>query len=609
MRIILMAFLGWTALFLFMPAYAADETQTIVIVDATAQMTAPLGQQRKIDLVKGSVNAAVSRMGPASSLSLWAFGTNPQKKCEDIGELVPLKAASLAVPAFEKALSPIQPKAARAPAFDTVQSALRALGEGKDKPASIVLIAGTGDDCVGDICSSAERLHAVYPQAKLTVLGLRMGDQAAANFACAAKAMGGGFTAVKSGADLDRTLRQALNIGPNQAPQKQPSTANVPGVQAEKSIADKNADSAGVTSAAPPDSQPAQQDAEEKHLASPAPQPEPNTILSAVLATSMPPLDAGVTWEIYKVTLTPTGQTRVADAPTWTSGGGQAKIKLPEGRYLAQAAYGYATATDEFTVAGEKTEKTISLEAGTIAAEAFQTRDGPSADGTFFVLYRRKTAVALEELGRSSETPALFHVNAGDYVLSASAGLAKLETNVKVEAGKVSAVRLALNVGTLEIKTSEVSGTAQSLPVWHRIYSLAADSTKAMPLLRVAGATQRVQLPAGSYRLETIYGNASEESVASVTAGQVTQQVVALNAGEAKVSLPAGKTDKVCAVYEAGTDHQADPIARAAGSEISFVLKAGLYDLECRGKGATAPTKQAQIRVVAGETQSAKIEE
>ena len=67
----------------------------------------------------------MSRMNPGAAFALWAFGSSPQKKCEDINELVPLQAAGGAVRTLDKALSTLQPKAARAPAMDALQAALK----------------------------------------------------------------------------------------------------------------------------------------------------------------------------------------------------------------------------------------------------------------------------------------------------------------------------------------------------------------------------------------------------------------------------------------------------------------------------------------------------
>ena len=583
-------------------ATAAAEGRAILVLDATAQMSAQLGQHRKIDAVKTAVAAAASRMDRQVSLAVWAFGTNPARKCDDKGELVSLQPAGTAAAALDRALSPVQPRAGRAPVFATLQAALTAAGEPKDASISAVIIAGTGDDCAGDICSEAQKLHATYPNAKLTVLGAGMSEQPAANFTCAAKAMGGSFTAVKTATDLDKLLRQTLDISADAKPAK-PAAQATPPENAKPQAGEKKQATAAPEPAAPPPP------AETKPAVQPAPPPEPNAVLSAALASGSPALGTGVTWEVYKINTTATGQTKTAENPSWVGGGGQAQIKLAEGRYLVRAGYGFTSGEDTIAVNGSKVEKTVTLNAGTIAAEGLQVPGGGAAEGVFFILSRRKQGGGLEELGRASASPTAFHVSAGDYVLSASAGPAGLISNVKVEAGKVSLVRMALNVGTLEIKTYEAEGAARTVPAWHQIFPAAGASKKPAPLLTVEGAVHRVQLPAGEYRLETEYGNARVESTVSVAAGQAVTKSVILSAGQAKVSVPAGKPARVCAVYEAGADRNAGPAGRAAGTVLSFILKAGTYEIECRAQGAPAPAKPAEIRVVAGETQEAKLAE
>ena len=219
----------------------------------------------------------------------------------------------------------------------------------------------------------------------------------------------------------------------------------------------------------------------------------------------------------------------------WTGGGGQAKIRLAEGQYSVEATYGLATGHENLTVAATKIEKVIALAAGSIAAEALQARQGPKAEDVFFKVYRRKRGSEREELARSSASPALFQVNAGDYVIVASAGLAQAETPVTVVAGKVATANLTLNVGTLAIKTFAVQGAAKPLPAWHRVFSAKGRTGK--PLATAAGPEHRLQLPEGKYIVETSYGQAVQESAITITAGQVTAETVILNGGEAKIDL------------------------------------------------------------------------
>jgi len=592
---------------------AGGETRAVIVLDATAQMNAHLGQRTKIDLARTSISGALAKLGPQAKVSLWTFGGTPQKKCEDRSEVVPGQARDAALPALTKALARIEPKAARAPSLLAVGDAIKAFGNDK-QPVAAVLIAGTGDDCAPDVCAAARALHDASPQAKLTVFGLGANEKAAAAYTCAAKAMGGSFTAVKSSADLDRALRQTLADAETEAAKAAPAgetaapaspataPAWTPNADADKAAAAKTGDPAPALAATPT--------VEEKTAPQAPPQPEPNAVLSAALAPGLPPLDAGVTWEIFKMVSTPTGQIRPADAPLWLGGGGSAKAKLPDGRYKVHVTYGLATTSGEFAVEGGKTERVLSLDAGTVAAEALRSPGGEPAADAFFTLYRKSASGgSREEVARSSISPAIFQVNTGDYTLVATAGLSRLETSVRVEAGKVSVVSITLNVGTLAIKTLAAQNAQTPVSAWHRISAegASANGKARAPVLRPAGVSPRIDLPAGAYRLETVYGAVRDIRTVNVAAGQTTAETVVLDAGEAKIALPASKQNGICAIFEAGGDRKAPPMVRAAGTEPRFILKAGRYDLECRAKDKPEPLRQAEIVVVAGEVKTTNL--
>ncbi|MBT3070846.1 VWA domain-containing protein [Rhodomicrobium sp. Az07] len=559
-------------------AGAAAEARAVIVLDATAQMNAHLGGRKKIAIARASISGALAKLGPKASVSLWTFGGNPQKKCEDRADVLSGQKREASPPALTKALARIRPKASRAPALSAVEEAVKA--QGGDGPVSAVLIAGTGDDCAADVCAAARALHDAAPQAKLTVFGLGANEKAAAAYTCAANAMGGTFTAIKAPADLDKALRQTFADAQAEAAKAAPA----------------------ATSLSP---------AEDKPAAPPAPlQPEPNVVLSATLAPGLPPLDAGVTWKILKMTRTPTGQMRAAEAPLWVGAGGQAKAKLPEGRYKVNLAYGLTTADAEFAVEGSRVERTIALDAGTIAAEALKSPGGEPAAGAFFTLYRQGANGAREEIGRSSIAPAVFQVNGGNYIIAAMAGLAKVEAPVRVEGGKVSVVSMTLNVGTLAIKALAAPAATTPVSAWHRLF---ADDTSPVakpgaPLLRLSGASPRIDLPAGTYRLETVYGTIRDVRTVSVAAGRTTAENIVLDAGEAKILMPPGKQEGICAVSEAGARADAAPI-RAAGGEPRFILKAGRYDLECRAKNKPDAPRRAEIVVVAGEVKTTNLGE
>ena len=90
------------------------------------------------------------------------------------------------------------------------------------------------------MCDEAKKLRTAYPNAKLSVLGIGMSEQPAANFSCAAKAMGGEFTAVKLATDLDKLLRQAFGVSLDGKPAKH-STAVAPPPEPDEGAGKKQA--------------------------------------------------------------------------------------------------------------------------------------------------------------------------------------------------------------------------------------------------------------------------------------------------------------------------------------------------------------------------------
>ena len=188
----------------------AEQARTVVILDATAQMAANLGQKRKFDWAKSGISGAASRMEPGGSFTLWAFGTSSREKMRGYQRAGSASGRRRQPAHVGQGAGHASAESGAGPGNGCLAGSAQVGRRADGKPVSAVLVAGTGDDCIGDICGAAGRLHGLYPHAKLTVLGMSMSEQASANFTCAAKAMGGAFIGVKSGADLERHLREAF---------------------------------------------------------------------------------------------------------------------------------------------------------------------------------------------------------------------------------------------------------------------------------------------------------------------------------------------------------------------------------------------------------------
>ena len=178
-------------------------------------------------------------------------------------------------------------------------------------------------------------------------------------------------------------------------------------------------------------------------------------------------------------------------------------MRLAEGRYLVRASYGYARAEDTFAVNGSKTEKTISLNAGTIAAEGMLAQGAGAAEGVFFILSRRRQGGGLEELGRSSELPAIFHVNAGEVCAYGLRRTRRTQQQCESRGGQGFRGAGGAQCGGLGDKDLRGGGVAQyRFGVAPHLSGCDRARKKGGTPLTVEGGVHRVQLPAGTTGLK-----------------------------------------------------------------------------------------------------------
>ena len=258
----------------------------------------------------------------------------------------------------------------------------------------------------------------------------------------------------------------------------------------------------------------------------------------STLISGMPPLERGVTWEIYKVQMHAHRTVRAAEAPLWVGGGGQAKAKLPPG----------GTACAWLTVSRRQQASSRRLREGRENGTARCGHDrGRGAAGTERPARRGSILCSSQPKTRGrrarnwavrAERPALFHLNTGDYVLSAFAGLAKLEAPVKVARRKSVRRAHGLECGHARDQDLRQSGVGQTRPSLASDHPVGAGSQKRRRLARSLALHIACSFRRAAIASKSVYGNAREERVVTVDAGQTTAKTVILNAGEAKVSLP-----------------------------------------------------------------------
>ncbi len=333
------------------------------------------------------------------------------------------------------------------------------------------------------------------------------------------------------------------------------------------------------------------------------PVPATNLTLTATATRDGPKVTSGLSWRIYAAKADapnePVGE------PVWSGGGAEAQIRLPNGLYVAEVRHGVARGRKPIRIdEGATVSEVIALDAGLLAARALAMPGGAVLSPAFFSVFEERPGGERRELSRSMAEPATFNLSAGRYILRAEFGLASLETPISVEAGKVTAADLALNVGTLALQTFAAGGAPKLLPSHHNVYPADSPaSERAKPLMRIAGATHSVMLPEGRYRIESIAGLAKQETTVTIAAGQTTAHSVILNAGELKISAPIAGGPETCAIAKAGLlgQFKAEPLGRTSGPNASFILPEGRYRLTCHPAGQPKTIRQWTGEVKAGE--------
>ncbi len=178
---------------------------TLLIFDASENMSGLLGGQRKMDVAKSKLSEALARMPAARRLGLVAYGHRGSGQCDDIATLESVSAGPQAVSA---ALATLQPLG-RAPLISALAHAA-AESDHISNPTTVVLVAGGLGNCDADPCALARSLQAQGLDFKAHVIGLGLTDLARSALSCVAQQTGGEFFEVDSSHRMAEALSQVL---------------------------------------------------------------------------------------------------------------------------------------------------------------------------------------------------------------------------------------------------------------------------------------------------------------------------------------------------------------------------------------------------------------
>lgn len=260
---------------------------------------------------------------------------------------------------------------------------------------------------------------------------------------------------------------------------------------------------------------------------------KPNVRLSAALAPRSPALSEGLSWNVYKLPEKAAGSTD--PVPLYSGAEPEPELRLEPGTYVAEVAYGLASNSERFEVKfAEPVSPVISVNAANLRVHAIAAAGGEKLTGMFFTL-RRNNGGQVEELVRSSQSDAVFHVPPGEYALTAHHGLASVEKAISVKAGDSREVEVQMNMGQVRLSAHAVKGGDALEGATFFIYGT-GEAGQNREIIRSQLKTPNFSLPAGQYRIAAALGLARAEADLDVAAGDNIDSALVLNGGELKLT-------------------------------------------------------------------------
>ena len=186
-------------------AFAQEEANSILVLDASGSMWGQIGGISKIEIAQGVVGDLLRTLPPAQSIGLTAYGHRTEGDCTDIETLVQPGTASRDTIAAE--VKKLRPRG-KTPMTDAVIQAAEALKYIED-PATVILVSDGIETCNPDPCAAARALEEAGAQLTVHVVGFDVSDaEARRQMQCIADETGGQFLLAGNATELGSALSQ-----------------------------------------------------------------------------------------------------------------------------------------------------------------------------------------------------------------------------------------------------------------------------------------------------------------------------------------------------------------------------------------------------------------
>ncbi|GJL92813.1 vWA domain-containing protein [Hyphococcus sp.] len=216
------AFFSFISVFIFAfgaPAAAADDGDSILVLDASGSMWGQIDGEAKITIAKQVLGDLLKDLPAERRLGLIAYGHRRTGDCTDIEELAAIGADRAVI---SGAVAKLNPKG-KTPMADSVKLAAQKL-QYTEKKATVILVSDGIETCAPDPCGVAAALEAAGADFTVHVVGFDVAEEnAQAQLRCIAENTGGTFVSAEDASGLSEALNETV-IEAAEAP---PPTANI----------------------------------------------------------------------------------------------------------------------------------------------------------------------------------------------------------------------------------------------------------------------------------------------------------------------------------------------------------------------------------------------
>jgi Ca-activated chloride channel family protein len=198
------------AFFAFAPSAAAEEGDSILVLDASGSMWGQIEGEAKITIAKRVLGDLLKDLPVERRLGLIAYGHNRKGDCADIEELAAVGADRSAIASAVEGLNP----KGKTPMADSIKLAADKLKYTEEK-ATVILVSDGIETCEPDPCGVAAALEKAGVDLTVHVVGFDVTEEnQQAQLRCIAENTGGTFVSASNAGELGDALEETVAAAP-----------------------------------------------------------------------------------------------------------------------------------------------------------------------------------------------------------------------------------------------------------------------------------------------------------------------------------------------------------------------------------------------------------